>query len=427
MKKVLYILFTILAVISYSEKAISQITTASMNGVVTDPSKVELPGATVIAIHTPTGAEYGTVTDIHGKYNLMGMKVGGPYKVTFSFIGYKTQEITDVYLALSQNVKLDIELSENIQELTGVTIIAEKDLIDESKTGAITKISNAQIQEMPTLTRSLQDFTRLTPQFSSKSGGLSFAGQNNRFNSVMIDGAVNNDVFGLSSGGTPGDRQGAQPISLDAIDEIQVLIAPFDVRQSGFTGGGVNAVTRGGTNTFSGSLYNFRKNQHLVGGKVGDTEVTIDEFRDLQAGFRLGGPIIKNKLFFFVNAEIGRKNEPNRFQVQDGKFLTNTNYSLTELIQIRNYIKDTLGYDPGDPTENLVFKTNNTKLFARIDYNISKKHKLNIRYNFTDAFKTEIFRSSGSYSFNNSAYNLDFSVNGAVVELQSRLNNKMSN
>ncbi|WP_192811613.1 carboxypeptidase-like regulatory domain-containing protein [Pontibacter sp. BAB1700] len=241
-------------------------TTAAMNGVVQDQSGSPLPGATVIAVHTPTNTQYVAATNAEGRYNIQNMRVGGPYTVRTSYVGYQEQRFENINLALGQNFRLDLTISESTTTLGEVQITATQDkVINSDRTGASTNVSTEQLESLPTISRSLNDFTRITPQASTSGSGISFAGQNNRFNNFSIDGTVNNDVFGLSASGTNGGQTGVQPISLDAIEAIQVVIAPFDVRQSGFTGGGINAITRSGSNRFTGSAYYFGNNEALVG------------------------------------------------------------------------------------------------------------------------------------------------------------------
>lgn len=435
MKKSLLI-FVILFSISVSHILAQGVTSAALNGQVKDETGEGLPGATVIAIHLATGSEYGTVTNLEGNYIFANLKVGA-YKITFSYVGYESQVHNNLNLVLGKNTKLDVQLGSESTELDAVEIVAKRnDGIDPSRTGASTNISQEQVQALPSLSRNLADFARLTPQFSSKNGGLSFAGQNNRYNNISIDGAVNNDVFGLSDGGTPGDRQGAQPISLDAIEQLQVVIAPFDVRQSGFTGGGVNAVTKSGTNELEGSIYFYGRNNKMIGSKIGNSgELQVTEFKDYQTGLRIGGPIIKNKAFYFFNYERGvRSTPPNDYvrivadrQATPELRAQTYNTYMDLMDDMRDIMRRRFDYDPGDPRVLSDLVTANDKFFFRTDINLSNKHKLIYRVNYTDAFKTEIFGSTSNFSFNQSAYDLDFKVLGNVVELQSLFSNTLSN
>lgn len=407
------------------------ITTASIEGTVRDNKKEAIIGATVVAIHEPTGTKYGAATNEVGDFFIPNMKTGGPYTITVEAVGYKTQKQSNINLQLGQTLRINFVAPEDAEEISAIQVVATRDKIfDASRTGASTNISTEELNSLPTISRGLEDFVRLTPQFSAQAnGGLSFGGQNNRYNNVMIDGAVNNDVFGLNDRGTPGGRTGTQPISLDAIKEIQVVLAPYDVRQSGFVGGGVNAVTRSGTNTLEGSVYTFLKTQDLVGNRVADQNITITNFRDNQYGFRLGGAAIKNKLFFFVNGELGRRNEPNLFTLP---FYTRNNPAaqdriLAELNEIRRIHRERFNYDPGDPLANYDNIQNNNKLFTRLDFNLNDKHTFTLRHNYIKAFSQEIFRNSTNFSFPNSGTRITNTTNTTVFEVQSRFNNKLSN
>ncbi len=432
MSKILRYSFVFLLWTLYSFRGNAQgITTASLEGSVKDNKKQPVIGATVIAIHQPTGTRYGAASNEEGEFFIPNMKTGGPYTITVEAVGYKTQKQEGITLQLGQTLKLNFIAPEESEEITAIEVIAVKDRIfDASRTGASTNISTEEINALPTLSRGLEDFVRLTPQFSAQAnGGLSFAGQNNRYNNVMIDGAVNNDVFGLNDRGTPGGRTGSQPISLDAIKEIQVVLAPYDVRQSGFIGGGVNAVTRSGTNSIEGSAYAFIKTQDLVGNRVANSDITITNFRDNQYGFRVGGPILKNKLFFFVNGEVGRRTEPNLFNLDF--YARNDQGRLQKILDDLNTIRrlhiENFNYDPGDPLRNYDNIQNNNKVFVRFDYNLNDKHTITLRHNFINAFSQEIFRSSTTFSFPNSGTRITNTTNTTVLEVQSRFNNKLSN
>nr|WP_304188751.1 TonB-dependent receptor [Rhodothermus marinus] len=239
------------------------VTTAALTGTVTDEQGNPLPGANIVVVHEPTGTQYGTTTQIDGRYTLLNLKPGGPYTITVSFIGYQPQRETDVILPLGQTRTLNFALRETTVELETLEVVAERNsVLNSDRTGASTNLDETTIERVPTITRSLADLTRLTPQAS---GGFSLAGRNNRYNNIQIDGATLNDVFGLSATGMPGGQAGAQPISLDAIQELNVDIAPYDVRKSGFTGGAINAVTKSGTNRFSGSVRFLDGTRTLLG------------------------------------------------------------------------------------------------------------------------------------------------------------------
>src|SRR5690606_23004310 len=293
------------------------------------------------------GTEYGTVTNTEGKFSIPNMRVGGPYTVEISFVGYQTTKFADLFLKLGEPLTLNAALNESATELGEVVVTADR--FATEVTGASTGISNKQINSLPTISRSITDFTRLTPQ----ANGNSFAGRDGRYNNLQIDGANFNNAFGLSSNVLPGGR--SQPISLDAIEEIQVNIAPYDVRQAGFTGAGINAVTRSGTNDYSGSVYMFSRNEKFNGRKIKDLELDpLDQSSSQILGLRVGGPIIKNKLFFFVNAERNTDEgagagDTNLWRAsEDGNADPDNNIARTtraDLEAVRNHLINEWGYD----------------------------------------------------------------------------------
>jgi Carboxypeptidase regulatory-like domain len=394
----------------------AQVTTSAMNGIITDKSGEGLPGATVIAVHTPTNTQYVAPTNSEGRFNLQNMRVGGPYTIRVSFVGYKEAVRENIFLSLGQNQRLDINLSESEQTLGEVVVSVRRDpVINAGRTGAATSVQREQIERLPTLNRSLQDFTRLNPQ----TNGNSVGGSNNRFNNITIDGAVNNDVFGLSGSGTPGGGAGTQPIALDAIQEIQVVVAPYDVKLGNFTGGGINAVTRSGTNELSASIYGYGRNQNTVGRSVtrnaaGDYEKAAD-FRNYQTGARVGGAIVKDKVFFFLNGEISRRNEPLQFNPGTSQ----SRFRQGQLDSLATYVRETYGYDVGT-TGNITRRTNSDKIFARLDFNLSDRHQLTLRHNYVSAFDDNISRGSANFRYGNNSYLFNSTTNSSVAELNSR-------
>ena len=351
------------------------VTTASMSGVITDQNDAGLPGANIIAVHLPSGTQYGTATLENGRYTLPNLRIGGPYKVTVTFVGYTDYVREDIVLSLGQNFDLKVQLKESGTELAEVVVSASS-VFNADRTGASTNINSTQLQRMPTLSRSFTDMTRMTPQ----SSGTNFAGRNNLYNNLSIDGSLFNNSFGLAS--LPGGQTAAQPISLDALEEITVNIAPYDVRQGGFTGAGINAVTRSGTNEFQGSVYTFQRNEGLVGSKVKDEEFETANFSTKQYGIRLGGPIIKNKLFFFVSAEMERRADPvGAFTAKQLSTETGARLTATEMSAISGFLKDAYGYDPG-PYDGYDMETESDKITVRLDYNINQNHKIALRYNY---------------------------------------------
>ena len=307
-----FVLFCGTFLLSYGS-AWAQVTTATISGKVQSSKGEEVIGAPVVVVHLPTGVKRGTATDADGYFTIPNLTTGGPYAVQVSYVGFKTQSINDVYLTLGNTTRLSVTLGEQAQALAAVEVTTGN--TQAAKTGPGTTISAGTLQQLPTIARSIQDFVRLDPRNANNS----FAGSSFRYNNVTLDGAINNDAIGFSpslggvggTSGLPGSSARSNPISLDAIQEIQVQVAPYDVKLGNFTGGSVNAVTRSGTNDFHGSIYGYGRNQALTGKGVQGTEGRIgDDYYDFQTGFRLGGPVIKNRLFFFANAEVARNQVP---------------------------------------------------------------------------------------------------------------------
>lgn len=415
MRSIKYHLLTIICVFSFAISGLAQVTSSSITGTVKNAAGEIQPGATVKAIHQPTGTVSTVQTDRAGIYNIVNLIPGGPYSVVATFVGFENIEQNDIRLQLGENLRLDLVFGQTRStELETVTITGSR---VPRKTGAATSIGKEQIASLPTLSRGLSDFTRLTPQ----ANGNSFGGANNRFNNITIDGAVNNDVFGLSGSGTPGGQAGTQPISLDAISELQVVLAPYDVSYGNFTGAGVNAVTRSGTNNFEGSVYYFVRNENTIG-RDPVTKVASDEFSIKQYGFRLGGPIIKNKLFFFVNGELGREATPSLYNIGQSSVASNA----TEINALADYVKNTYGYDVGG-TGLVNTQRRSDKVFARLDWNINDVHRLTLRHNYIKAYDDIFSRSNTYFRFGNNGYRFNNEQNITVMELKSRFSNQVSN
>jgi hypothetical protein len=416
----------------------AQVTTSSLTGVVRDEKGEALIGATVKAVHTPSGTVYGTTTLDNGRYNIPNMRVGGPYTVTITFVSYKAQQVDNINIPLGQTFRIDVKLESATTGLKEIVVSGKQDnTFNSSRTGAATTITREQLQNLPTLSRGISDFTKLTPQ-SGK--GLNFGGRNSLYNRFTVDGSLFNNAFGLSD--LPGGGANAQPISLDAIDQLQVNLAPYDVKLSGFTGANINAVTRSGTNEFSGSVYSFFKSKSLTGSKIRDTEVPLNDYSLKQYGFRLGGPIIKNKLFFFINGEMERQTSPGSNFLAAGNGRSGSNVSrvrISALDSVRNALLG-VGYDPGR-YEGYEFAQNNDKATARIDWNISDKHKLSVRYSYLNAYRDIAPSTSNSRSadnrgrgpslnsliFENMKYRQYNKINSIVAELNSTFSNKYAN
>ncbi|WP_282773832.1 TonB-dependent receptor, partial [Phaeodactylibacter xiamenensis] len=362
----------------------AQITTSSISGRVVDTDGTELVGATIRAVHTPSGSTYGTFTNASGYYTIQGMRVGGPYEIEVTYVGYESQKQEGIFLTLGNSSIIDFELSDGAVAIDEVLVLADRDSrFTDGKTGSAVNISSEKITALPTISRSINDFTRLTPQ----SNGTSFAGTNSRFNNYTIDGNIYNNNFGLGSA----QFAGGNPISLDAIEAVSVNLAPYDVRYSGFTGASVNAVTKSGTNKFSGSAYYLIRNDQMQGNRVGDLSIDIPDSRNEIYGATLGGPIIKNKLFFFAAYEREVETSPPPFiksaarpgEEPDGLVISRV--PIEEANFVRDQIQSLYGYDVGAP-DGYGFASEQQRINVRLDYNISENHKASFRFNDYSSF-----------------------------------------
>ena len=429
----------------------AQVTTSGMNGTVVDQNGQPLVGATVIAVHTPSGTQYGAVTDKNGNYNLQGLRTGGPYSVTFSFVGYQSVEFPGLMLSLGQTLKRDAFLKDS-QELEAVVIKADgkNSSMNVNRAGAVTSISNEQIELMPTVNRSMNDIMKLTPQASSTTSGLAIGGGNYRQSYVTVDGAAFNNMFGIG-GNLPA---GGSPISLDALEQVSVSVTPFDVRQSGFTGGAINAVTKSGTNDLKVSAYLYSKSDQLQGDKYDGGKLSLSEMRDNTLGFSIGAPIIKNKLFVFANFEREWNTTPGNSRLartnDTGEFGGNTQYNrptASKLDEMSQFLIDTYGYNPG-AYQNYSVKTPGYKLMARVDWNINRNHALNVRFSRTQnkyssapsssisplnakyTYDKDTYGRTSNYAmyFQNSRYYQEQNFTSVAAELNSRfLDSRLTN
>ena len=442
MKKTIKNLLLSLAAVLAAVSASAQITTSSMNGKVADSNGSAIPGVAVVAVHTPSGTQYFAVTNSEGAFYINGMRAGGPYTVEASCLGYKNVTYTDVTLQLAEATALNFTMPDDSEVLAEAVVISNAlSKFSTEKTGAATNINNAQIVNLPTVSREITDVTRLSPYGGN---GMTFAGADGRTANFTVDGANFNNNFGLSSN-LPG---GGNPISIDAIEELQVVISPFDVRQTNFIGGGVNAITKSGTNTFKGSAYVYHRNENMRGDTVADTQITTarETDRNTTYGFTLGGPIVKNKLFFFVNAEYSKS--PSQAVTwrasKDGvgdekKYLSYA--TEDDLRTVSDFVKSKYGYDTGSFTE-FPADQSNVKVLARIDWNINSKNHLAIRYNYTnntawnapnassmDGGTRAAFGRTSLYgmSYANSMYSMNNLVHTATLDLNSRISDKLSN
>ena len=442
MKQSIKFLLSAFAAMFVGVTAFAQLTTSSLNGLVADASGEPVIGAAVIATHTESGTSYATVTNNEGRYYINGMRAGGPYKVEVSCLGYRTVAFTDVTLQLAESLSLNAKLEDDAQMLSEAIVISNAtSKFAAEKTGAATNISNRQIAGLPTVSRSITDVTRLSPYGGN---GMSFAGADGRTANFTVDGANFNNNFGLNDG-LPG---GGSPISIDAIEEMQVVISPYDVRQTNFIGGGVNAITKSGTNTFKGSAYIYHRNENMRGDTVeGETVAGArDKDRNTTYGFTLGGPIVKNKLFFFANFEYSKiPTVANRWRGStDGVGNADANISRTtleDLEKVSKHLKDKYGYETGSWTD---FPANesNMKVLARLDWNINDKNHLALRYNYTlnkawsspnsssmDGGTRSAYGRTSLYgmSYANSMYSIDNVVHSLSLDLNSRISDNLSN
>ena len=420
----------------------AQVTTASMSGTVMFQDEPVI-GATVLAVNEPSGTNYGTITNVDGRFSLQGMRTGGPYKVTISYVGYQSAVYSGITLQLGENYNLNVKLKESSETLDEIVITAAKTKFNTEKTGATTNISSSQITSLPTINRSISDIARLSPYASD----MSFAGGDGRSTNFTVDGANFNNNFGLSDN-LPG---GGNPISMDAIEEVQVVIAPFDVRQTNFIGGGINAITKSGTNTFKGSAYTYFQNQNMRGNSIDgeDLGARAKESKTIY-GATFGGPIIKNKLFFFANVEVEK--QPQQVikwrartegeQPDENNYISRT--TLSDMQKVSDFLRDKYGYDTGSAT-NFPADEKNLKLLGRIDWNITNGHKLSVRYNYTKntawnapnansmdgGSGSRLYNTSRvgyqSMSFANSMYSQDNKVSSVSADLNSRFSDKISN
>ena len=410
----------------------SQVTTSSIKGVISDETNSGLPGANVVVVHTPTGTTYGAATDIDGRFNLVNLRVGGPYTVKVSYVGYNEQSFNNVVLTLGKTEVLSLALTPDSQQLDAVVITANntKGVFGSDRTGAETNVGRKELTTLPTISRSASDFTRLEPTASNGS----FGGRNDQYNNFSLDGAIFNNPFGLDAA-TPGGQTNAQPVSLDAIDQIQVSTAPYDVTQSGFTGASVNAVTKSGSNEFKGTVYGFYRNEDMTGSKIKGEDIFVPSLTQEQTGFSVGGPIIKNKLFFFANYEEDKRTDlgqswlPNR-----GTGAINESVVLeSDLMAVQGALS-ALGYDTGS-YEGFTHDANSSKGIFKLDWNVNDNNQLAIIYNWLDASKDKPahptalgFRgpNASTLQFENSGYQINNKLNSLQVELNSILAGNVS-
>lgn len=409
------------------------VTTGSFTGKVVDVDGNAVSGAEVAILHVPTGTTYTTLTRSDGQYHVPAVRVGGPYTITVSYEGFKTEKKEDLVVKLGEIKYVAFTLQLATVDAGEVLVTASTPIINPYRTGASQNVAQDSIESLPSISRDLSSFTRLAPQFVSgeDSGSFSAAGRSPRYNNIQIDGAQNNDLFGLGNSGAPGGQTMVTPISLDAIQEFQIILAPYDVRQGMFTGGGVNVITKYGTNDFHGSAFFFGRNESLIragSNEVGSDLIEFPEFSESSYGLTVGGPIMKNKLFFFVSGELKKeKSQKDLDFVIDGSGSPTDYGHLADAERFTNILKTKYGYDPGSygPVSN---DFDSTQLFFRLDWNINKNNKLTLRHNYVDANR-EILRrnSTSSFAWENYTYLMQSTTNSTVFQLNSTLGNNLFN
>jgi hypothetical protein len=418
------LLFLFGLVVLFVIGAHAQVTTASINGKIKDEKGI-IPGATIVMLHVPTGTVSKASSNENGLYRIGNLNPGGPYKITVTYVGYSPVVKDNIYLALGADQKLDIDIQEQGSQLAEVSVKGQK---GSTKSGAGTSIGEGQIKILPTMNRSLQDVTRVTPQGSKDN---TFGGTNFRYNNVTIDGAINNDAIGFSpslggqsgSSGMPGSSTRTNPVSLDAIQDVTVLLSPYDVKVGNFLGGSINAVTRSGTNDVTGSVYGYGRNASLIGrNKIGDNAKEPSAFHDYQTGFRLGLPIIKDKLFFFTNEEITRRQDP----VILGAGSPDGIITLAQAQQISDRMKNAYGLDAGAYGDYNIYSQSN-KFFNRLDWNINESTQLTIRNNTIISKATNLERDQSNFRFGGIDFKQNNNQSSTVADLKTRFNNSATN
>jgi hypothetical protein len=414
--------------------AFSQLTTASMNGLVVDEKGQPVPGATVVATHVASATKYGVSTREDGRYSIPNLRVGGPYTINVSSVGYQAGSADNIFLDLGQKFVQNFKMTPANTTLSEVVVKADPTL-NSQRTGAAATFGTERLSSIPNITRSQEGFLKQSAIVSSD--GFSIAGRNSQFNNYSLDGAIFNNPFGLDAA-RPGGQTGTEPVSPDAIEQLQLAIAPFDVTQSGFTGGSVNIVTKSGTNDFKGSAYTFFRNQALTGGSVDKQSIFVPDLSQSQYGFALGGPVIKNKVFFFANFEIDRRSDLSSSFIPARAGLTGSNISRVQASDfelISGLLKSEFGYNPG-AYENFSLATNSAKGIFKLDMNLNLNHKLTFTYNYLDASKDKPAHPSAigrrgpdffTLQFQNAGYRINNKLNQGILELKSNFSKTIAN
>ena len=430
--------FALIVLLMSAFSTFAQVTTSTISGLVQSANSEGLIGATVVATHVPSGTRYGTATNAAGRYTLPGVRVGGPFTVTVTYTGYETQSREGIFTNLGVAANIDFTLQETGVAMDELVISATRnDLFSSQRTGAASTFDSKRVTSIPTIgSRSINSITKYNPN----GNGRNFGGQDSRLNNFTIDGSVFNNGFGLGSEAQAGGRTNSTAISLDAIEEVQVNVAPYDVRQTGFVGAGINAVTRSGTNEFSGSAYTQLRNANMYGNKARSTSVATSPFQENVYGARLGGPIVKNKVFFFVNAEFVRSSAPATPWVASGSSNVGqaTRVLKSDLDSVSNVLARKYGWVTG-PYENYNNEVASNKFLARLDFNLSDRQKLMLRYTHHNSTADINISNSSSLgfgnrttsvnamSYQNSGYIIGDNTRSIVAELNSTFGTKLSN
>jgi len=395
------------------------VTLGSLSGVVKDAQGGVLPGATVVAVHTPTGTTYEGTTEADGRFALVNVRVGGPYEITVAMPSFRSQVLSGITVTLGSASDVAVTLQLETLTETVQVVASASSVFSPAKTGTTENVSQAAIENLPTISRSLTDFARTSPFFvqnttnANTDSALSVAGRSSRYNNIQIDGAVNNDVFGLADSGTPGGPAGTQPVSIDAIQELQLVVSPVDVRQAGFSGGGVNAITKSGSNTFKGSAFYYFRDQSLVGDGVDKRPIAT--FNDKQFGATLGGPLRTNKAFFFSTVDLGRRDTPSGYSISGSSGVSFGRQA--EAQRFLEILQRRYGYNPGGLDE-FIRKTNSDKILVKGDFNIGR-NQLTVRHNYVDAFSDVGTQSATTYNFPDNFYRFNSKTNTTVGQFNS--------
>ncbi len=426
-KAVLFLSLALGFALAVPEAAQAQtVTTGVISGSVADQQGGVLPGATVVAVHVPTGTTYEGVTQADGRFSLLNVRVGGPYTVSVAMSGFRRDEQTGITVNLGEERLVSFQLRlESVAET--VTVTGAAPAIDTMRAGTSANIPAEVKEVLPSISRGLLDVIRVNPYFNALTENNtvtapSVAGRNNRYNSIQIDGAINNDLFGLSASGTPGGQTDTQPVSFDAIEQIQLVVSPYDVRQGGFSGGGINAITKSGSNQFSGTAFYFGRNQDWVGKGIANTELAT--FKDQQWGGTFGGRLVANRAFFFGSVDWGRRETPTGFCITG--CAQEFRSSAANVDRFFSILENKYGYSVADARDEFSRTTNSDKFLGKVDVNLSNQHRLTLRHNYVNGLNDIGSPTSTSYITPDGLYRMRSKTNGSVLQLNSTLGNAVN-